>query len=399
MNKAILHTKVQEFIEENLRISIPELILGKEVFHQVSNKELAEQISAKRKAKEKLPTWFTTKGIYYPPKISVEQTSSEQTAHYKSTLISGKSLLDVTGGFGVDSYYFSKQVESLIHCELNLMLSEITSHNSIQLGITNCKFLNQDGIEFIENTNTQFDWIYLDPSRRNELKGKVFMMSDCLPDVPSNQKLLLSKSNNILMKTSPLVDLSQGLSELSWVKEIHVIAVKNEVKELLWVMERRYEGEVTIKTVNLLPKENQFFEFVLSKEAKDKAELSAPMKYLYEPNAAILKSGGFNQIGVQLRLNKLHQHSHLYTANKEEIQFPGRRFLIHEVLPVQAKSLKKRFGGKKANITTRNFPQKVEELRKKLTIKDGGETYLFFTTNYREEKVCLVCEKLGLVIQ
>lgn len=398
MNKAILHTKVQEFIEVNLRISIPELVLRKEVFHQVNNKELAEQISAKRKAKEKLPTWFATKGIYYPPKVSVEQTSSEQTARYKSTLISGKSLLDITGGFGVDSYYFSKQVESLIHCELNSRLSEIASHNFTQLGGINCRFLNQDGVEFVEGTDIQFDWIYLDPSRRNELKGKVFMMSDCLPDVPSNQELLLSKSNNILMKTSPLVDLSQGLSELSWVKEIHVVAVKNEVKELLWVMERGYEGEITVKTVNLLLKENQTFEFVLSEEAQDKAALSFPMKYLYEPNAAILKSGGFNQIGIQLGLNKLHQHSHLYTS-KEEIQFPGRGFLIQEVLPAQLKLLKKRFGGTKANITTRNYPQKVEELRKKLAIKDGGDIYLFFTTNHLEEKVCLVCEKLRLIIQ
>ena len=346
------------------------------------------------KSKDKLPTWFEVKNIYFPPKISIEQTSSEQTAKYKSELISGKNLIDLTGGFGVDDYYFSKQFESIIHCELNEELSQITAHNFEQLGVDNCTFYCGDGMQFLKETEEKFDWIYLDPSRRSEVKGKVFLMADCLPDVPNNLNLLFSKTDNVLMKTSPLIDFSQGLKELKWVKEIHVVALKNEVKELLWIIEKDYEGEVQIKTMNLEEKGNQLFDFVLNEEGKIDCELSLPKQYLYEPNSAVMKSGGFNEVGIQAGLSKLHKHSHLYTGD-ELIEFSGRRFVINEIISVSGKELKSRFKGKKANVTTRNYPQKVEEIRKSLKIKDGGEVYLFFTTTMNEGKICLVCDKVN----
>ena len=393
MNKAILNKKVQEFIDVNLRLDTNGLILMKSIFIEVSNKELAEQIIAKLKCKDKLPTWFGLESGLFPVKISIEQTSSEETAKYKASLISGKNIVDLTGGFGVDDFYFSRNFESIIHCELNPELSEITEHNFKELGVGNCTFFAGDGMVLLQNSEEKFDWIYLDPSRRSDVKGKVFLLKDCLPNVPDNLELLFLKSNNVMMKTSPLVDISQGISELKGVKEIHVVAVKNEVKELLWILEKESSGDILIKTVNLIGEDKQEFEFALSSEGNQDLKYSLPLNYLYEPNSAILKSGAFNQVSVQLELFKLNKHSHLYTS-QDLIPFPGRSFEIKEVVPFQKKVLKKRFGESKANITIRNFPKKVDELRKDLNIKDGGDVYLFFTTNRTGEKVCLVCGKV-----
>ena len=393
MNKAILNKEVQKFIDVNLRLDTNRLMLKKPIFIEVSNKELAEQIIAKLKCKDKLPTWFGLESGLFPVKISIEQTSSEETAKYKASLISGKNIVDLTGGFGVDDFYFSRNFESIIHCELNPELSEITEHNFKELGVGNCTFFAGDGMVLLQNSEEKFDWIYLDPSRRSDVKGKVFLLKDCLPNVPDNLELLFLKSNNVMMKTSPLVDISQGISELKGVKEIHVVAVKNEVKELLWILEKESSGDILIKTVNLIGEDKQEFEFALSSEGNQDLKYSLPLNYLYEPNSAILKSGAFNQVSVQLELFKLNKHSHLYTS-QDLIPFPGRSFEIKEVVPFQKKVLKKRFGESKANITIRNFPKKVDELRKDLNIKDGGDVYLFFTTNRTGEKVCLVCGKV-----
>lgn len=393
MNKAILNKEVQKFIDVNLRLDTNGLILKKSIFIEVSNKELAEQIIAKLKCKDKLPTWFGLESGLFPVKISIEQTSSEETAKYKASLISGKNIVDITGGFGVDDFYFSQNFESIIHCELNPELSEITEHNFKELGVGNCTFFVGDGLVLLQNSEEKFDWIYLDPSRRSDVKGKVFLLKDCLPNIPDNLELLFLKSNNVMMKTSPLVDISQGISELKGVKEIHVVAVKNEVKELLWILEKESSGDILIKTVNLIGEDKQEFEFALSSEGNQDPKYSLPLNYLYEPNSAILKSGAFNQVSVQLELFKLNKHSHLYTS-QDLIPFPGRSFEIKEVIPFQKKVLKKRFGGSKTNITIRNFPKKVDELRKDLNIKDGGDVYLFFTTNRTGEKVCLVCRKV-----
>ncbi|MFQ3336298.1 MAG: 16S rRNA G966 N2-methylase RsmD [Urechidicola sp.] len=392
MNKSILNKEIQDYIDVNLRSNVNKIILKSQLFEEAENREIAVQISGKLKSKFKLPSWFESKNIYYPVKISIEQTSSEQTAEYKSSLVSGNKFIDLTGGFGVDDYYFSKQFESVIHCEINEELSQITAHNFEQLGVNNCRFFVGDGIEFLKQSEEKFDCIYVDPSRRSEVKGKVFLMSDCLPNIPNNFDLLFSKANKIIMKTSPLIDLSQGLKELNSVKEIHVVAVKNEVKELLWICEKGWEGSLEIKTINLLSEENQVFDFKLEKE-RDISKFYLPQNYLYEPNSAIMKSGGFNQVSIKFGISKLHPHSHLYTSD-EIIDFPGRAFKIIEVLVYNSKELKKQFEGKKANITTRNFPLKVEGIRKKLKIKDGGEVYLFFTTNKEEKKLVLVCEKI-----
>ncbi len=359
-------------------------------FHEVSTQELGVQLSGKKKAKKKLPVFFNTRGIIYPPTLNLEQTSSEVTAAYKASLISGDNLADLTGGFGIDSYYFSKKVKNVVHCELNPELSELAAHNFEVLRAANIQTHTGDGLEFLATSSKTFDWVYLDPSRRDDTGGRVFLLSDCLPNVPEQLDLLFSKAENIMIKTSPLLDLQAGLSELISVKEIHVVAVKNEVKELLWILKKGFSGEVLVKTINFAKNEEQVFEDFFEKAYP--VEYSLPLKWLYEPNAAIMKSGLFSSLGAQLDVKKLHSNTHLFTSETLKA-FPGRKFEILEILPFKKKKLKAHFRFSKAHIATRNFPLSVEELRKQLRLKDGGAHYLFFVTNSLEERVVLVCQK------
>lgn len=390
MNKNILNTDNQYFINNNLITDISSLLLKKLVFKDASQQELIEQIEAKKRCQKKLDTWYNTPNIYYPNKLNIEQTSSETTADYKANLVSGKSLIDLTGGYGIDCFYFSKKVTNVFHCEINSSLSEIVSHNYEQLKCTNIKTIIGDGIEYLKNTAENFNWIYIDPSRRNDSKGKVFLLSDCLPNVSENINALFNKADNVLIKTSPLLDITNGINELVFVKEIHIIAVKNEVKELLFLLEKNYTGEISVITANIQKTKQDLFSF--TKTRSELAQYGFPNKYLYEPNAAILKSGGFNEIATQYNLNKLHQHSHLY-SNDVLIDFPGRSFEITEVIPYNKKELRKRFKKQQINVITRNFPKSVDEIRKELQLKDGGKSHLFFTTNMENKKIAILCLK------
>ena len=246
-------------------------------------------------------------------------------------------------------------------------------------------------MELLKKEKQNFDWIYVDPSRRSDTKDRVFLLKDCLPNVPENLDLLFEKSSNILLKISPILDISSAIQELDFVKEIHVVAVNNEVKELLFILEKNYIEEIEIKTINFNKTINQQFNFIFKTEST--ATYSEPKKYVYEPNTAILKAGGFNQISEQLKINKLHKHSHLYTSN-ELITFPGRRFEIKHCIPYDRKQIKKLIPTLKANITTRNFPESVAQIRKKTKLKDGGFNYLFFTTNLNNKNIILICEKV-----
>lgn len=394
MNKLILNTVNQNFINENLDSDITSLLLKSRPELQVEIKVLLEQIESKKRSKKKLPSWFQTPNIYYPNKLNIEQTSSEITAEYKAHIISGNSIIDLTGGFGVDCFYFAKQFKTVTHCEINEELSKIVTHNFRKLNIENIETLATDGISYLKNTNSRFDWIYIDPSRRHDSKGKVFFLNDCLPNVPEHIELLFAHSNNVLIKTSPLLDLSVGINELKHVKTIHVVAVNNEVKELLWILKKdAKEGDIQIETINLKDEYKEGFSFKFQEENSTEASYSLPLTYLYEPNSAILKSGGFNSVSEQLQIKKLHQHSHLYTS-LEVIEFPGRAFKIDKILPYNKKQFKKS-GINKANITTRNFPDSVENIRKKLSIKDGGDIYIFATTNFEDEKILIICSKFS----
>lgn len=392
MNPKILNTEIQEFISKHLNSDISRLLLKGTYFKDASTLEIVEQIEAKTKCEKKLPTWFNTENIYYPNKLNIEQTSSEVTAQYKSELLSGSSLADITGGFGVDAYYFSKTFDRVDHVELSNSLSAIAKHNFKSLNCDNIKCINEDGLKHVIASKKTYDWIYIDPSRRHESKGKVFFLKDCLPDVPSNLDHLFEKSDAIAIKTSPLLDITAGIAELAYVKDIHVIAVKNEVKELLWILKNGFDGDISIKTVNIIANRKDTFNFQFDDEASKNVNYGIPNNYLYEPNSAILKAGGFNSIANKYNINKLHQHSHLYTSSAL-IDFPGRRFDIELVIPYNKKALRA-LNISKANITTRNFPESVHDLRKKFRITDGGSKYLFFTTNLQNQKIVIFCNQI-----
>lgn len=392
MDLQLLNTEIQGFINTNIGTSISKLALQKNPFPEVDWISVLKQIEAKTKAKDKLPTWYAAKDILYPAKISVEQTSSEKTALYKSAIVSGDSLIDLTGGFGVDDYYFAKRIKTVVHCEINPELSNLVQHNFNQLEVKNISCHSGDSLATLASLNKKWDWIYIDPSRRNDAKGKVFLLKDCLPNVPDHLDFYFKHSNKILIKTAPLLDLSAGLSELQNVKAIHIVALENEVKELLWEIHQDYAGEVEIKTVNLLKEETESFDFVLNQQSKT-AHYSLPQKYLYEPNSAIMKSGGFDEVGLFFKLNKLQKHSHLYTS-ADLISFPGRIFTIEKCISYQKNEIKTHLEQKKANVTTRNFPESVETIRKKWKIKEGGNLYCFFTTDEENNKIVLICTKI-----
>lgn len=390
MNKEVLTTQIQEFIKD-FKGDTSRLAFSGSPFNNISVQELIQQIEGRQKANKKLDYLLVTDGIYFPPKINLEQTSSQQTASYKSTLIENDTLADLTGGLGIDTYHFSLKATNVDYFELNKNLAEIAAHNFSKLDANNISVVNGSGLELL-NTVHKYSTIYIDPSRRTESKQKVFFLNDCEPNVPEHIESLLDACSLLMIKTSPMLDIQVGLNELKDVFEIHVVALNNEVKELLWLCKKNTLDSVNIKTINLKSTTNQTFDFKLS--APQDTTYSLPLTYLYEPNAAILKAGGFSHITSQLSVLKLQQHAHLFTS-EILIEFPGRRFKIEEVIPYSKKEIKAKIAGMKANVTTRNFPETVAILRKKWKLKDGGNIYLFFTTLLDNSRAVIKCSKIS----
>lgn len=393
LNEKILTSEVQHFIQENLTTDISKIALKKSPFEGVSSHELAEQISAKIKCKNKLPLWFASKGIYFPPKLSIEQASSEQTALYKSQLVSGK-LLDMTGGFGVDDYYFQQKCQKVVYCELNPLLSQIVAHNFSVLGANAVECFLGNSFDYLTNTQQRFNFIYLDPVRRDNHQNKVFLLKDCTPNVPDSLEFLWNFTEVILIKTSPMLDIQSAIQELSNVKEIHIVAVNNEVKELIFLLKKsEINNDILIKSISISSTENQEFSFYISEKQLSEEVYDSPKKFLYEPNAAIMKSGGFSVLGTKYNLKKLAKHSHLFTSQELVCDFQGRIFEIESVEEFH-KSIKQKVENQKFNITTRHFPLSVAEIRKKFKIKDGGDKFLFFTTDFSGQKITIFCKKI-----
>ncbi len=388
MNKYILNTKVQEFIK-NYSETTTKLAFSGSPFDTITVQELIQQIESRRKAENKLPSWYKTEKIYYPPKLNLEQTSSEITATYKAIIVKGKLLADITGGFGVDSYFFSKSFEKVHHFEIDQELSKIADYNFEMLEAKNIECFAENGL-FALSKNI-YDVIYADPSRRQNTGGKVFILKDCTPNIPDNLTDLLKNCKVLLLKTSPMLDITVGLSELKHVFEIHIVAVSNEVKELLWILKKDFEGSPIIKTINFATDKREIFDFEWDKKAN--AIYSQPLRFLYEPNAALMKSGAFELLSDAFKIKKIHKHTHLYTSESLR-EFPGRRFVIEKCFPYSKTEIKKNIDFGKANVATRNFPETVEILRKKWKIKEGGEVYLFFITDLEGKKQVLICSKV-----
>lgn len=389
----LLAENVQDFLREHANADARKLALARNPFPHIALPDLINQIAARQKARTKLPSWFAATAIVYPPKISIEQSSSEATARYKATLVSGSSLMDLTGGFGVDDFYFAKQMRHVLHCEMNEELSEIVAHNFKMLGADNISCIAQDSSAYLQKSDETFDWIYVDPSRRHDAKGKVFLLSDCAPNVPELLDLYFAHAPHLMIKTAPLLDLSAGLLELRHVKEIQVVALENEVKELLWILERGYTGNALVTAVNLTQDAVQSLTFEPGAEVPVQYALPQVGQYLYEPNAALMKAAAFDIVSERFEVAKLHPHAHLYVSHVL-LDFPGRRFRIEHIIDYDKASMKTHLEKQKANITTRHFPESVETLRKKWKIADGGDRYCFFTTNQNNRKIVLLCAKI-----
>ena len=392
----ITSSQAQKFIQDNLHIPVEELLLSGKKYPGLNIPLLVAQIEGKNKAVKKLPTWFQSKEVIYPVKLSMEQCSSEVTAAYKAGLLSGATLIDLTGGFGVDSAAFSEKLEHVIYVERTVELATIAAHNFRVLNKNNIEAVNKNAEDFISNYADKVDWIYIDPARRKE-GSKVFRFADCEPDILKLQQQLFAISDNILIKTSPLLDIDQAVKELGYVKEVHVLAVDNDCKELLFVLNKNIEVSAPeIIAVNIR-KENKKDEFRFSKKIENEAEvkLSLPQHYIYEPNAAILKAGAFKSIAAARGLYKLHASSHLYTSEECQHDFPGRIFHLIKTLKYSKKEILEAIPDGKANITTRNFPDTVEIIRKKTGLKEGGSNYLFATKDRYDKPIVLLTEKMN----
>lgn len=389
MISALTKPEIQKFIDDHLNDDPAALMLSASKYPDWPMKAIVEQIQSKSKAKRKLPSWFQAQEIIYPPLLSMEQCSSEQTATYKASMSKkGKKMIDLTGGFGVDFAAFAKHFEVSHYVERNGDLAAIAKHNFKCLGIQNAQVHADDSIEFL-NENEAFDLIYLDPARRGDQDQKVVRLEDCEPNVIALLPDLLAKSKQVIIKTSPLLDIKGAIRDLNEVSEVHVVALNNEVKELLFVLDGAASQDPIIQCVNLTKGRTEQFDFQFSQEEQLVSSFGEMSNYLYEPNASILKGGGFKVIAEKFSLHKLHPNSHLYTSDVLVANFPGRSFEVLQEVSLNKKGLKKSIPSMKANITVRNYPISVAQIRKKTGLKEGGEDYLFATSDLTGSKVFL----------
>jgi len=382
-----------------------QLAFKKTLVEGYENRFVLNQLYGKQKAKNKLPFLFNNDQVLYPAKVSVEQSSSEKTAIWKANLVSGAALLDMTGGFGVDTYYFSKIVQHVTYLEKNTELFDIVNHNFTVLNAENITPINGDSLAFLENTTQKFDWIYLDPARRDNAGNRKIGLADYFPNLLEIQSLLFQKTTKVLVKVSPMLDIQQAILQLGTVQQVIVLAVQNEVKELLLVLQQQETLERIPSNLNStfpnfqcvdLRKDGRkiTYESTANRNFSDLV-FDVPQNYIYEPNAAILKAGLFNEIAIDFNLAKLHPNTHLYTSEHFIADFPGRSFVCKGVEPFNKKAIAPYLENKKANITTRNFPYSVAQIKKKLGLKDGGNIYLFATTLQNGKLTILVCEKVN----
>ncbi len=388
----ITRPEVQEFIAAHEKSDVQALILGNREIHGVPSSWIATQIQGRRKAKDKLPLWYQTPGIVYPPSISMEQCSSERTATYKQQLVHGHHAADLTAGFGVDSFFMSRSSDCFDYVEQDVDLLELARHNHRLLGTENVRYHAQSAETFLQATNEAFDLLYLDPSRRQGSQ-RVYRLGDCIPNVVALKKDLLQKSLQVLIKASPIVDLKQAHRELGAVDQFIILSVENECKEVL-IHLRRHPGSSppTIHAVDIdKGGEPTPFAFTWEQEKSAKSVYSEPLTYLYEPHAAILKSGAFKLIGERHELSKLAPDTHLYTADERKPEFPGRVFRVIEHITLHSK-LFQQFENGYANILTRNHPMSVAEIMRKTGLREGGQLYLICTST--ERPLALIAERL-----
>lgn len=389
MIKELSKPEIQKFIRDHEQHDPFQLVLQAKKHPDLPIKAIVEQIRARQKAKVKLPEWYQTEGIIFPPLLSIEQCSSEATARYKSRLVAGKHLVDLTGGAGVDTYYMSQSFDKVDYVEKNGVLSAIARHNFQVLRANNIAVHHTQSEDFLQTLFRPVDCIYLDPARRDDHALKVFRLEDCTPNVVDMLHVLVSRAQTVLIKTSPMLDIEAAMHELQYVDQVYVMAVNNECKEVLYQLKLEPDQDQEIIAINLQGSNHQIFKFKKSAEVTAEVTYSQPLQFLYEPNAAVLKAGAFKLVAQTHSLHKLHPHTHLYTSDQLILDFPGRIFKCEAVSAYNRKAIQRFLPENKANMTTRNFPDSVKEARKKLGVAEGGKCYIFLSVIEEKPKVII----------
>ena len=393
MIQELSQSEVKIFIKEHENDDPADLVLKYAGDKSLPISLIADQIRARKKAKSKAPFLYQNPEIIFPKGASLEQSSSQATAQYKADLIQGTSLTDLTGGFGIDTYFFAKKCKKVIHVEPNKDLSRLVKHNFKILGIQNVGFKNESAENHLENETNSSDCYFIDPSRRGDQNQRVFHLEDCSPNLENLLPNLHRRTANILIKLSPFIDIRQALSQIPRVSEVHVLSVRNECKEVLFKSNPNFDQEPKYFAIDINQGDIFSFQFDQSEEVKP-VSYGLPECHLYEPNSSIMKAGGFNSVANKYALKKLHRNSHLYTSDELVSDFPGRKFRITKQVSLSRKKLQQSIPTNKVNITVRNFPETVAEIRKRTGLKEGGEFYLFATTLMDESLVGLLCTKV-----
>lgn len=351
-----------------------------------------------RHIEKKLPTWAQNERVVFPSLLSTEQCSSEATAAYKRRLVRGKTLCDLTGGLGIDTFFMSQRVEQATYIEQNTSYCQCATHNYNTLCTSNITVVNSDCNSFLSATQAGYDTIFIDPARRGKAQERLFALADCEPNVLAMLPELLKRCKRLIIKLSPMVDIAMLQHELQMPCSIYIVSLRNECKEILAVVDTDAPTAASSITCTIIDNYGNTRECLFHTEHE--AELSNRITSqidgcLYEPDVTLLKAGVFKSICEQYNVDKLHANSHLYTSQQIVEDFPGRSFKIIEVLPFSSslcKGFSKRYSA--CNITTRNFPLSAVQLRKKLKVRDGGDIYLFATTHGNNNHVLIICNKL-----
>jgi THUMP domain-like len=395
MTPSFLPPELISFIIAHEQDDLPKLLLKQKEIAGFAPSFVADQINGRRRAKEKLPHWYSNSSIVYPPQQNLEQCSSEATAKFKTDFIKGESgvrelnsLADLTGGFGVDSFFFSKIFSSVIFVEPDPRLVQLAKESHRHLNAKNLKYQTMKAEDFLLKTKQKFDWLYVDPSRKGGEK-KIISLPDSNPDVLHLLPKLLAVSDNILIKASPLLDLKQGIIQLSSTKQVIVLSVDNECKEVLFHLQKHWNGEPHIKCINLSQSGDQYFDFTFSGEAHCPVNYSEPLDFIYEPNASILKAGAFKSISKSEGLYKISTNTHLYTSQVFNEKFPGRIFKVLGDIKSNSSILKSGH----ANIISKNHPLTPEAIKKKFKLKDGGDKYVLAFSG-TSKKFIVVADRL-----
>lgn len=409
--KDLLQAQLQEFILQHQAEDETKLLLKHKSILGVPASLVADQIAGRRKSRLKLPTWYATPDILYPPSLNLEQCSSETAAAFKVEILKQNvkagfnQAADLTGGFGVDSFFLSSLFKEVDYIESDKNLYAIVNHNHATLqearGMKQEAIINHHNTtaeKFLDTASRKYGLIYIDPSRRAKGGQKISSLADCEPDIKQLLETIFIKTDYLLLKTSPMLDLQQGIKELKNVSHVFVVAVDNECKEILFLCKKDFTDEAYITAVNLknshsLETQITPFDFLPSEERRSISSFSNPLTYLYEPNAAILKSGAFKLLGNRYRLHKLQQNTHLYTSDKLEPNFLGKVFKIDALIKSDTKIVKQHFPEGQANVVTRNYPLSPEQLKKKTGLKDGGDKFLIGFSGH-SEKFTAVCSRI-----